>query len=206
MIREVTLAPRQTVPPRPPVTFNQFRGEWTFVGQNLVSRSLTSGTSWNRAQGEEQATETSHAFSSGITNRFGISLKGITASTEFSVEYGFAVAERLSQSITNENGGSLSESCQSISCPNGNLWQWRMRGSGPNGENEFVSACSFVCIPSIFGSFQDIDPECPQGFCASTTCQCCSGRWASPDVSDDAQFLHVLHEGTCTNPEDATDH
>lgn len=160
--------------------FSGFNGQWQFKGQGLVGVTQETSISWEVTN----AQSTSTSFEVGLTAGMEAEFMGIGASAEVSTTW----SQSTETSIEKSQGGSETNSCGSLDCSDGLLYQWVIEGQiRPEfgSGTQSVTTCNFVCIPSGLGG--DKVPMCPPRWCGDTDegCQCCnSDGWAQPGQSN----------------------
>merc|ERR1712093_964772 len=99
------------------------------------------GQSWS---GTSSST-TSTAFTSGLKENINCKFMGVGVTSELSVSW----SNTVSSTISSTQGGSVSVSCQSTDCSDGNLWQWTIDAvAKPGYSNQSSVQCSFACVPN----------------------------------------------------------
>jgi hypothetical protein len=164
-------------------------GEWTPVGTG--SYEITQGTSWDAS--EEASTTQSVTDSLGA--EAGVGFGPVSMSVSASHE----VSSEASSTVSKSQGGSLDTTCAAPDCDNGLVYQWAMATMMGGGRALSITSCFFTCVPMTVHS----PPKCPNGYCASSACQCCNAVW---DAADDpgapaylmkGAFASDGTEGTC---------
>ena len=159
-------------PPAPPASFENYSGQWKFVGQG-VTVSQTAERSWSETSSNSKST----AFTAGLTLGFEFdTFADLKVNGQVSAQVSSAADKTLSQMKEGYN----SVTCSSpVDCQNGNLYQFRINADLIEGEDrsaEYMFACSFVCMPSAWSGATV--PRCPPKYCSNITgCQCCNGNY-----------------------------
>jgi len=151
--------------------FHSYDGEWIWIGVNMPEMSVTAEISWS----QEESSSTTDDFTLGLEEGVEVGFLGTGISTSSSQTW----ASSVQNSISNMVGGSSSYACASLSCTEGNLWQWRITGHADTGD-EHNTQCSFTCTAHPARATAAATPKCPAGWCGDNDCQCCNGNeWAA---------------------------
>jgi surface protein len=173
--------------------FADYNGQWNNVGSN-AGQSFTAGASWTQTQ------------SSTYTETFTASL---SVSAEESATFA-GIGEKLSATATSSMSSSAADTlsyaethswsytCQSPICNSGTLFQWIVSATASDGTHQSVQTCNFACVP---GTSSVKEPQCPVGYCADNTCQCCNDLWLADDNSpiDNHLMKYNGNGGSCTS-------
>eukprot|EP01050_Picozoa_sp_SAG11_P012916 SAG11_NODE_1470_length_4847_cov_2.253791_2_plen_754_part_00 len=156
------------------VSFTQMEGHWQWQGQGIQSQTFAAGADWSKSSGTTKEQGQSSSFtdtysreiSTGYENMLGGEVSFVLGFEQSNTkETSRSVAEMQEES----KGGTTSIETTSPDCSFGNLWQYVITASGPDGALAEFTSKSFVCIPSSLGSKEKVQPKCPPGHCGKST-------------------------------------
>jgi len=177
-------------------------------------QSLTVTTSWSKSPSSSSITNTteSASFSEGMnyaanesanesaSESVGFEKASENASESETLTLNTAATQSIDHSTTktiaqtDSESGSSSTTCTPIPC-NGVLHQWQVSGTDSYGGQQYVQSCDFQCVPYYVPS----PPQCPNGYCSSSSCQCCKGNWGN--IANSQIDKRSSPSGTCVPPD-----
>lgn len=172
-------------PPAAPEAANvtEYNGSWGSIASGGTV-GISAGTSWTKEQSSTIGTSFESGFTEGVSTKFG--------ETEVTVGASQEMGKSSSDTISQSNSGSYGVTCTSNEC-NGRLYQWQTAADYSEGPTQIVKSCFFICVPYSTPN----GPQCPYGFCASESCECCNAVWMKDNNSPTANHLALSNGGTC---------
>ena len=170
----LTFTIEEVVTPAPIVApnFTSYGGVWNFIASGSQTYTESATITYQKTQTNQYANQ----FLQGLTvtdeitfSAFeGVALQKnrltIAGKTEFT--------ETVTKTVSTMTGESYTTTCSSITC-DGRLYQWIVYGTTEDRQYSTVSNCYFACVPNS----EPLSPQCPNGFCGTTDCQCCNALW-----------------------------